>query len=265
MKIKNIIIVVSILFVAFSCSKDDNTTSKAQKQSDLDDGILIEYLSTHYLDEDGGFATIANGETSLKSQVQTQSIVEKDVSYNLYYLLENQGVTTYPNMADSVYVKYTGMLLDSTVFDSASSPVWLSLTSVIAGWRHGFTNYKGGNLVVNPDESFYFEDFGKGILFIPSGLAYGTVAQSVITKNSPLIFQIELHNVNEADHDQDGIISILEDIDNDGIVTNDDTDKDGIANYLDVDDDNDGILTKDEDTTKDTDGDGILDHLDKDN
>ena len=35
--------------------------------------------------------------------------------------------------------------------------------------------------------------------------------------------------------------------------------------YLDADDDGDGILTKDESLTEDTDGDGIPNYLDKDN
>ncbi len=49
----------------------------------------------------------------------------------------------------------------------------------------------------------------------------------------------------------------------------DDTDSDGIPNYLDDDDDNDGVLTKDEDynrdgdpTSDDRNGDGVPDYLD---
>ena len=86
------------------------------------------------------------------------------------------------------------------------------------------------------------------------------------------IFQITLKDVNDSDHDHDGILSILEDLDNDGNVKNDDTDEDTVPNYLDADDDGDGILTKDEDanddgdpTNDDTDGDGIPDYLDTDN
>ena len=147
---------------------------------------------------------------------------------------------------------------------------WLPLTNVVDGWSHGFTNFKGGNLVVNPDESFYYENYGKGILFFPSGLGYRNLAQNNIPENSPLVFQITLRTVNRADHDNDGILSILEDLDGDGYVHNDDTDEDGIPNYLDPDDDGDAILTKDEDangdgdpTNDDSDGDGIPDYLDK--
>ena len=83
---------------------------------------------------------------------------------------------------------------------------------------------------------------------------------------------------NEADHDRDGIPSILEDIDGDGNVKNDNTDEDQeqvfIPNYVDVDDDQDGTLTRDEISDEngniiipypDTDGDGTPDYLDPDN
>ena len=79
------------------------------------------------------------------------------------------------------------------------------------------------------------------------------------------------------DTDHDGIIDALdEDDDNDGILTrnedpnrngspiDDDIDNDGIPNYQDANDDGDMIMTKDEGSTLDTDGDGVLDYLDKD-
>lgn len=49
-----------------------------------------------------------------------------------------------------------------------------------------------------------------------------------------------------SDPDNDGIPTSEEDVNGDGDSTNDDTDHDGIPNYLDGDDDGDGILTKDE-------------------
>ncbi|MBU2949257.1 hypothetical protein KO493_00895 [Tamlana agarivorans] len=74
--------------------------------------------------------------------------------------------------------------------------------------------------------------------------------------------------------DDDGIPSILEDINGNGDLTDDDTDGDGIPNYIDSDDDGDNILTIDENPdpngdgdlsdAQDTDNDGIPDYLDAD-
>ncbi|WP_299527475.1 FKBP-type peptidyl-prolyl cis-trans isomerase [uncultured Lutibacter sp.] len=277
MKFKNLFFILAIALVIFSCKNDDNdaTSTDPAAQSLLDDTALIEYLQTHYLNEDdGGIWTVTNGEAPLMddNRIAVQNITKDDIAYKLYYLTQNEGVSTSPSRADSVLTTYTGMLLDSTVFDSRTIYVWFSLPNLIDGWGHGFTNFKGGTKVINEDESFYYENSGKGILFIPSGLGYGSVGNGFIPGNEPLIFQFTLDSVNESDDDNDGILSKNEDIDNDGNVKNDDTDGDLIPNYLDTDDDGDGILTKDEDangdgdlTNDDTDNDGIPNYLDKDN
>lgn len=63
------------------------------------------------------------------------------------------------------------------------------------------------------------------------------------------------------DTDGDGLTDTEEDINNNGSLSDDDTDNDGIPNYLDTDDDNDGIPTKDE-LTIDNDCDGVPDYND---
>jgi len=85
-----------------------------------------------------------------------------------------------------------------------------------------------------------------------------------------------LIRVSEQDDDDD-VPAELEDINNNGDLFDDDTDGDGIPNYLDIDDDNDNVLTRSEellavddngatipDVYVDTDGNGILNYLDND-
>ncbi|GGG39643.1 DUF6252 family protein [Bizionia arctica] len=74
-----------------------------------------------------------------------------------------------------------------------------------------------------------------------------------------------------GDDDNDGVLTINEDLNGDGDPTNDDTDGDSIPNYLDEDDDGDSILTINEDidadgdvVNDDTDGDSIPNYLDND-
>ncbi|MCB0183479.1 MAG: hypothetical protein KDE31_04405, partial [Caldilineaceae bacterium] len=71
----------------------------------------------------------------------------------------------------------------------------------------------------------------------------------------------DLGSADCRDSDGDGVSDLGEDIDGDGDPANDDTDGDGIPNYLDVDDDNDGILSLTEGATTDSDSDGIPDRL----
>ena len=272
MKIKNLLITLTIFLSILACGKDDDNFDE-EKQAVTDDEALIEYLQTHYLnDDDGGIWTIDDGQTPLMDEVDVDNIEHNDISYKLYYLTEDEGTTISPSLVDSINTTYVGMLLDSTVFDASSSLTWFSLTSVITGWGYGFSNFKGGNVVINPDESFYYDNYGKGILFIPSGLAYGNVSQgAVIPENSPLIFEITLQDVNRTDQDFDLVSSIYEDLNNNRSVIDDDTDGDGIPDFADSDDDGDGVLTKYEDIDQDgnpmnddTNGNGIPNYLDAD-
>lgn len=81
--------------------------------------------------------------------------------------------------------------------------------------------------------------------------------------------QAELNSISCGDDDGDGVPNAFEDFNGDGDLTNDDIDGDGIPNYLDTDDDGDGILTADEAVDADgnpidTDGDGDVNYLDND-
>ena len=68
----------------------------------------------------------------------------------------------------------------------------------------------------------------------------------------------------DDDDDNDGVLTKFEDLNNDSTAINDDTDNDGVPNYLDANDDGDNKLTKEEGFVLDSDGDSILDYLDKD-
>lgn len=274
MKIKNLLFILTIGLLIFACKKDETVVTDPVEQSKLDDEALIEYLETHYLNEDdGGIWTIDAGQTPLMDQVEVDEITDNEVDYKLYYLVEKVGASDiYPTRVDSVLTTYTGMTMDSLVFDSRESIIWFALTGVVKGWSYGFTHYKGGNVVVNPDESFYYENYGQGILFIPSGLAYGSAGSyPSIEPNTPLIFQITLQDVKRVDTDSDLVLSIYEDRNNNRDFSDDDTDGDEIPDYVDIDDDGDGTLTKYEDIdgdgnpmNDDTDGDGIPNYLDTD-
>ena len=277
MKLKYLVPILTLLITFFSCNKDNDDDTEifdAVAQSIIDDELLVDYLQSHYyipaLDNEpfGTVDTLMNNELSLFSQVETQNITHNDISYNLYYLLIEQGVNDSPTRYDSVFVKYRGFRLDSVKFDESTNfnttRSWLDLNSVIQGWKYGFPNFKSGNNVSEPGEPISFEDNGKGILFIPSGLAYGNSGASSIPSNAPLLFHIELALVVTADNDNDGVLNMHEDLNGNGETADDDTDGDGFPNYVDPDDDGDGTLTKDESITEDADGDGIVDYLDPD-
>jgi FKBP-type peptidyl-prolyl cis-trans isomerase FkpA len=100
----------------------------------------------------------------------------------LYYISQVEGTGANPAQGDVVKVHYTGKFLDGKEFDSSKTkqePLELTIGAgmVIPGWEEGLMLMKKG---------------GKGLLIIPSGLAYGPDAYGPIPGNSVLQFEMEL-------------------------------------------------------------------------
>ncbi len=288
MKIKILILLIlssTILYV--SCNNDDDTSDDFDPaaQSLIDDETIKTYLNTHYyipptINEDFGVIdTILNGETPLMNLAQIQEITRDDIIYKLYYVKATpEGNGESPIYFDDFFTKYQGYTIDdeNIKFDERITYNWIKfLDGRIMGWSYGFQNFKSGsNIVSLPDEPIKYDQPGKGIIFIPSGLAYKDIGVGDINPNTPLLFHIELGAIHRDDQDADGIYTMFEDLNEDQDYENDDTDNDDVPNYLDSDDDNDHIWSIYEngdpngdgnpDDAIDSDGDNIPDYLDDD-
>jgi FKBP-type peptidyl-prolyl cis-trans isomerase FklB len=99
----------------------------------------------------------------------------------LQYKIITEGSGESPKMGGEVQVKYTGRLIDGTVFDStdkrAGQPARFKIGQVIPGWNEALQLMKKGS---------------KWELYIPSTLAYGERSTGSIPSNSTLIFEVEL-------------------------------------------------------------------------
>ena len=104
----------------------------------------------------------------------------------LQYRIIEAGNDVKAGPADTVYVHYTGTLLDGTEFDASDrtkEPVRLMLNRVIKGWTEGLQLVgEGGHIE----------------LFIPADLAYGERSMGNIKANSTLIFDVEIHKVGKV-------------------------------------------------------------------
>ncbi len=256
---------------------------------DFDFKILIDTIAGENADRTPLLEQVISKVINVNSIELGLSEEENDIPHTLYYLIPRQGVGPNPSVADSVFMRYTGKLLDDTEFDASNTGVWLNLPGIQApgagsgarGFAEGtaFIN-SGGEPIINPDGTFDVEGFGVGIMFMPSGLGFFNNSQGLIPAYSPLIFEVNVLAMIEADHDQDGIPSILEDLNGNGYMYDDNTDEAEerefrqplFADFLDLDDDNDGIRTSEEIsidadgniTFPDSDGDGIPDYRDPD-
>jgi hypothetical protein len=288
MRLRKLFFISALIGVlSVSCSDDDDNGPEEipprdpAEQAIDDDAALIEYLETHFYNEEDfinpgenfdyvvRFDTIA-GENSnktpiLESELLTTKVFKRmDVDHTIYILKVREGVGAKPTFADSVFVKYHGTLLNRTVFDANTvTPIWFDLPgsvvpnsqgqptlvdNIIPGFTQGVTEFgEASGYTVNEDNTITWnDDFGIGAVFLPSGLGYFASSSGNIPPYSPLIFSFNLLRTVEADHDRDGIPSWMEDLDGDGNLYNDDTDENGYPNYSDADDDGDRTPTREE-------------------
>ena len=289
---KKLFFLVPVFLLFLQCKKEDTTEPYSirdySEQVVVDQDLLESYLKTHtYNYEDFNnesdvnikLDTISDNNSSRVSLFEQASIKTIDVtnaegqitSHNLYYIIAREGSNESPSVADSVYVAYDGILTDGSTFDNRKFPIWIDLANSLQGFREGVSELKTGNYIENSNGTISYNSFGVGLFFIPSGIGYFENISSGIPEYSPLIFKVKLMTHTDTDHDNDGILSIFEDIDGDNKPFGDDTDGDRLWNMYDVDDDGDGILTVNEldknndSIIDDANNDGIPDYLDPDN
>ena len=276
-KVYKLILTVLVGLLIVSCNKNDVSSIAPKKdyaeQYAKDNDSIVKFLQTHYMEvvddtslptfgdvtfteiPTGGTQTSIWNETDNHRKLRTRLVDQNDITYTVYYINFRDGIGEKPCNIDGVYANYKGTLLNGNVFDQTTNPQTLfQLDGVIRGWSEIFPQFASGTYTSNGDGTTSFDDFGAGVMFLPSGLGYYNITQSTIPAYSPLIFTIKLYEVERMDQDADGIPSYLEDLNHDGYIyvlpedeTNpDDTDGDNFPDYVDLDDDADLVLTRTE-------------------
>jgi hypothetical protein len=98
MKIKYLALLFAFAILIFSCDEDINSfVYDHEGQALIDDVDLVEYMSTHYYNSSlDSIKEIDAGQTSFYSQVETMTLVENEITYNLYYIVTEEGVGYQP-------------------------------------------------------------------------------------------------------------------------------------------------------------------------
>nr|WP_315258159.1 FKBP-type peptidylprolyl isomerase [uncultured Flavobacterium sp.] len=296
-KIKFYFILLIAVITVNSCNKDDDNDIEIVPPRDFSDqyktesALIEKYLKSNYI-------TVMNASGEKKDQDVTIAKLDADhtvsiwdqkdyallnrkvgihgITYVLYYLVLREGEGEKPCNVDDVFTSYNGKYLTETTTDNVTAitstqfeeviypQAFMNLYNVIRGWKEVFPQFKSGDISSNPDGTVKYTNFGAGVMFIPSGLAYYNSTKSTIPAYSPLVFSFKLYKIKRSDFEPDGVLSYQEDSNGDGYVwmnselqvgvtvNPDDTDKDGTPDFIDFDDDGDNYATRGE--VKDKDG-----------
>lgn len=278
-----------------SCNKKDDDevvvtpVRDYAEQYKADNDSIEKYLKNNYIknvtaDFEITFEKITNPATQVSIWDQTvyplehRDVYNRDVNYRVYYLTLRKGTGEAPCNFDSITVSYTGSLLTGTQFDSSYGlprnldlDIYTTTGGAIEGWGEIIPKFRVGTPnTPGPDGTITYDNYGAGVMFLPSGLAYYASSPSGIPAYSPLLFTFKLLALKRVDSEYnvsngskvtvgDGVLTYQEDINGDGYVYDhrdkvrfpnmpkeliDDTDGDGIPDFYDFDDDGDGYTTR---------------------
>lgn len=122
-------------------------------------------------------------DATISSYVEKQTEKFERSESGLYYFIESEGEgEEYIKLTDVVTFAYEGRLLDGTVFDrrTADNPITYESKVLIEGWKEGFAYLKKG---------------GRAKLVIPPQLGYADNELPAIPKNSVLVFDVEVLDI----------------------------------------------------------------------
>lgn len=296
-----ILLLAGISLVSCNKSDDDEVVTVPLRdyatQYKADNDSIEKYLKTNYItvinspgtpqDQDVVIKKIVAGDGNVSIWDQTTYPLESrdvycnDITYKIYYLTLRKGVGESPTNTDKIITSYTGNLLNNTVFDSSYGaqiafnlfPFANENAVFVQGWSEIFPKFKTGTSSTNASSGVItYADYGAGVMFLPSGMAYYEQSQGSIPAYAPIVFSFKLFDLQRMDNEYsisastggrifvgDGVPDYLEDVNGDGYLYDfrdktkypnppanliDDTDGDGIADFVDFDDDGDGFTTR---------------------
>ncbi|OEK05866.1 FKBP-type peptidyl-prolyl cis-trans isomerase [Roseivirga misakiensis] len=158
---KRLAYIFTAVIVLCSVSCDSDNVFDEAEQLEIDIALINDYLA----------------ENNLTAEVDEES--------GLRYIIQQEGTGDNPDFGATVFVHYTGTLLDGTQFDTSEGgdafSVVIGRGNVIQGWDIGLRKLKVGSVAT---------------FLIPSRLGYGTNRQGLlIPPNSVLLFEVRVTDI----------------------------------------------------------------------
>lgn len=122
-------------------------------------------------------------DAAIQKYLADSNLTATKTASGLYYIVENPGTGEHPVLTSMVHVFYKGYLLDGTVFDQTNNVYrrfYLDDNSWPEGLREGLMLFGSG---------------GKGKLFIPSEIGFGSKSGATIPSHAILIYEFKLSDI----------------------------------------------------------------------
>lgn len=166
--------------VMFAKGMIDAENEKNTLDEQTAQGYVMTYMQKRQADQmkKAYGKNIDEGEKFLAENKKREGVQE--TSSGLQYEVITMGTGDKPGPEDVVKVHYTGMLMDSTKFDSSlnrGEPAQFGVNQVITGWQEGIQLMPVGS---------------KFKFYIPYELGYGEQGTGPIPPYSTLLFEVEL-------------------------------------------------------------------------
>lgn len=166
--------------VLFAKGMLDSKNEKNTLDETTAQGYVMTYMQKRQAEKMQAMYTknIEEGENFLSENKKREGVQE--TTSGLQYEVLTMGTGATPVATDIVKVHYTGMLIDSTKFDSSvdrGAPAEFGVNQVIQGWQEGIQLMPVGS---------------KFKFYIPYELGYGENGTGPIPPYSVLVFEVEL-------------------------------------------------------------------------
>ena len=107
----------------------------------------------------------------IENYLKDHQLTAQKTNTGLHYIISEEGTGSNPTVNSTINVQYEGKFLDDSQFEEGN--ITAPLRNMIQGWIEGVQLFKTG---------------GRGRLFIPSYLAYGTTGSGKVPPNTVIIF-----------------------------------------------------------------------------
>lgn len=146
---------------------------------------MIRFLLLSLVAVLSGCSTYSDEELSkfdekIEAYLEKEGVVCERSESGLYFNILEEGEGDLIQFQDRVSFKYTGTLLDGSIFDNQQEPVEFNVADLIGAWKEIMLQIKKG---------------AKVYLAAPPQLGYGSNALDDIPANSVLIYEMEILEV----------------------------------------------------------------------